>query len=121
MDVLAVLGQISSPKTVIDVVSSYVEHKTDGEQLSLAVKARLSRKQLPMVGSDGSVQYSLRIPSPQSHFSTHLFGADIEWIVAGSGSVSPTSLKKRTMNVAQQQSFNYNNNNNYQDGNLTNG
>lgn len=89
------MGQISSPKTVLEIVKTTIDNRPDSEHLNAAVKARLSRKQLPIVGNDGSVQYSLRIPSPQSKLSSHLFGADIEWIIAGSGSVSPTSMKKR--------------------------
>lgn len=106
MDVLAVLGQISSPKTVLDVVKTAVEHRKDGDALNAAVKARLSRKQLPTVGADGSVQYSLRIPSPNTNMTTNVFGADIEWIVAGSGSVSPTSLKKRSLRIQKQSDYN---------------
>lgn len=44
LDVLAVLGQISSPKDCIEVVNDLVKNRNDGENLSAAVKARLSRK-----------------------------------------------------------------------------
>ncbi|GAB0086224.1 TOG array regulator of axonemal microtubules protein 1 [Sergentomyia squamirostris] len=93
LDVLAVLGQISSPKVVMDVVNEVAATRADGNTLSAAVKARLSRKQLPMIRSDGSIQYGLKLPSPQANFS--IFGADIEWITAGDGSVSPTALKNK--------------------------
>lgn len=97
LDVLAVLGQISSTKIVMDVVQQICQTREDGPHLSAAVKARLSRKQLPLVTADGNVQYALRIPSSDLNSkSYHLFGADIEWIIAGIGSVSPTSLKKRS-------------------------
>uniref|UniRef100_A0A1B0D4I7 Uncharacterized protein n=1 Tax=Phlebotomus papatasi TaxID=29031 RepID=A0A1B0D4I7_PHLPP len=100
LDVLAVLGQISSPKVVMDVVNGIAATRTDGNALSAAVKARLSRKQLPMIREDGSVQYGLKLPSPQANFS--IFGADIEWITSGVGSVSPTSLKKRSQKTQPQ-------------------
>jgi hypothetical protein len=98
LDVLAVLGQISSPKTVIEKVSHVVENRKEELLLIAAVKARLARKQLPLVGSDGEVQYALKIPSAQ--FGSEpiiMFGSDIEWICSGSGSVSPISLKNRSL------------------------
>lgn len=94
LDVLAVLGQISSPKLVLDVTQRVAGNRTDGDKLCAAVKARLSRKQLPMIRPDDSVQYGLRLPNAQSNFT--VFGADIEWITNGIGSVSPKSLKART-------------------------
>lgn len=99
LDVLAILGQISSPRTVINVVSSVADSRTDGLQLLSAVKARLARKQLPLVSSDGEVQYALRIPSASNVGKTIMFGSDIEWICSGSGSVSPTSVKNRSFKV----------------------
>lgn len=99
LDVLAVLGQISSTKVVMDIVQQLAYGRDDGQYLCAAVKARLSRKQLPIISVDGNVQYALRIPSFDSSTSSYLFGADIEWITAGSGSVSPTSLKKRSQRV----------------------
>lgn len=100
LDVLAVLGQISSTKIVMDVVQQICKTREDGQHLSAAVKARLSRKQLPLVNSDGNVQYALRIPASDLNANSyHLFGADIEWIIAGIGSVSPTSLKNRSQRM----------------------
>lgn len=99
LDVLAVLGQISSPKTVIDVVSHIAEFRTDGMQLLAAVKARLARKQLPLVAADGEVQYALKIPTASNVGSVIMFGSDIEYICSGSGSVSPTSVKNRSFTV----------------------
>lgn len=99
LDVLAVLGQISSPKTVIDVVSQVAEFRKDGMLLIAAVKARLARKQLPLVGTEGEVQYALKIPTASNVGSVIMFGSDVEWICSGSGSVSPTSLKNRSFKV----------------------
>lgn len=92
---LAVLGQISSPKVVVDITQKVADTHIDGDKLCAAVKARLSRKQLPMIRSDDSVQYGLRLPNSHN-FS--IFGADIEWITNGLGSVSPKSLKARIYN-----------------------
>jgi hypothetical protein len=96
LDVLAVLGQISSPRTVINVVSTVADSRVDGLPLLAAVKARLARKQLPLVTTDGEVTYALRIPSASNAGTSIMFGSDIEWICSGSGSVSPTSLKHRS-------------------------
>lgn len=94
LDVLAVLGQITSPKTVLDAVMELYKHENDSQRLIAAVKARLSRKQLPTVTSDGGVQYALRILTPPQ-VNHNYFGADIDWITAGLGSVSPLTPKKR--------------------------
>ncbi|XP_065095257.1 uncharacterized protein LOC135717212 [Ochlerotatus camptorhynchus] len=94
LDVLAVLGQISSPKLVLDVVCSSVAQRPDGNHLIAAVKARLARKQLPFIGPDGSVEYALKVPSCRST-SVIMFGADVDWIEAGSGSASPTSTRSK--------------------------
>lgn len=106
LDVLAVLGQISSPKTVLDEVIETVKGENDSIRLIAAIKARLSRKQLPTVTSDGNVQYALRIPTPpQISSNFYYFGADIDWITAGIGSVSPLMVKKRFDSTQQQ--YNY--------------
>lgn len=99
LDVLAVLGQIGSPKTVIEVVTRLSEHRNDGLMLLAAVKARLARKQLPLVAADGEVQYALKIPTASNVGSVIMFGSDIEYICSGSGSVSPTSVKNRSFAI----------------------
>lgn len=99
LDVLAVLGQISSPRNVINVVSQIADSRTEGLQLLSAVKARLARKQLPLVNAEGDVQYALRIPSASNVGNVIMFGSDVEWICSGSGSVSPTSIKNRSFKV----------------------
>lgn len=105
LDVLAVLGQISSSKTVIDEATKTLVSNPNSSRMIAAIKARLSRKQLPTVTADGSVQYALRIPTPPAVATNYFFGADIDWITAGVGSVSPTSIKKR--NDFIQQTYNY--------------
>lgn len=115
LDVLAVLGQISSTKMVMDIVQKISLDYENGHLLSSAVKARLSRKQLPIISADGDVQYALRIPSSEASAAMYLFGADIEWITAGSGSVSPTSMKRRSQHKIAHHYYNNNNNNNNMD------
>lgn len=99
LDVLAVLGQISSPKTVLEVVSKVAEFRKDGIQLLAAAKARLARKQLPLVAADGEVHYALKIPTASNVGSVIMFGSDVEYICMGSGSVSPTSIKNRSFQI----------------------
>lgn len=106
LDVLAVLGQISSPKAVLEEVIDSLQHHTDTVRLVAAIKARLSRKQLPTVTADGGVQYALRIPTPPATSNSHLFGADVDWITAGLGSISPTESKKRSLQMYQNYSAN---------------
>lgn len=62
LDVLAVLGQISHPKTILEEVTETLRHEKEAHRLIAAIKARLSRKQLPSVTPEGSVHYALRIP-----------------------------------------------------------
>ncbi|XP_037902501.1 uncharacterized protein LOC119646189 isoform X2 [Hermetia illucens] len=87
LDVLAVLGQVTSPRVVLDSVQTIAGGREDGKDLSVAVKARLARKQLPIIGPDGSIQYALRVPSPHSGdpLSEINLGADVEWIISGIG------------------------------------
>lgn len=103
LDVLAVLGQITSPKAIIDIVISVSRHRKESEQLIAAVKTRLARKQLPIVSVDGSIQYALRLPSSQQNIELTVFGADIDYICAGIGSASPTSIKRCTTKLQQPQ------------------
>lgn len=102
LDVLAILGQISSPRTVIDKVSYVAVGRKDETQFVAAVKARLARKLLPTVSADGEVQYALKIPSPYSIEPIAMFGTDVEWICSGSGSVSPNSMKNRSLQPNQE-------------------
>lgn len=105
LDVLAVLGQISSPKSVLEHVMDALQSQSDTVRLVAAIKARLSRKQLPTVTADGSVQYALRIPTPPATSNNHLFGADVDWITAGMGSVSATESKKRSSQTQIYQNY----------------
>lgn len=95
LELIAILGQITSPKSVIEDVSERVEHRKESLRIVAAVKARLARKQLPLVGVDGEVVYGLQIPGTSGAAPVIMFGSDVEWICSGSGSVSPTATKNR--------------------------
>lgn len=97
LDVLAVLGQISAPKAVLEEVSDTLKHEKEAHRLIAAIKARLSRKQLPSVTPEGSVHYALRIPTPPQVISSYYFGADIDWITAG----SYEATKKKTPKITK--------------------
>lgn len=131
LDVLAVLGQIGTVQLVLDVVheqlTDHQRHGQNGQGLGAAIKARLSRRQLPLVSADGSVQYALRMSAlmtsdrcmtdaqpnmtKDEDGERHLFGADVEWILAGAGVVSPTSLRRerrvQSENVVKRYFFAY--------------
>lgn len=95
LDVLAILGQIISPHVVIDLIGDVVKYKMEGDTFVTAVRTRLARKLLPVVSTDGSVKYALKLPVSKWQQSANSFGPDIDWICAGSGSVSPPSIKER--------------------------
>ncbi|KOC66266.1 Protein FAM179B, partial [Habropoda laboriosa] len=85
LDTLAVLAQIYEPEEVLVAGKRASEGHHDGEAMMSAIRARLARKSLPLVSADGLVMYGLQI-SPTVQIAT---GPDVDWIVAGSGSVSP--------------------------------
>ncbi|EZA50927.1 hypothetical protein X777_10555 [Ooceraea biroi] len=85
LDTLAVLGQIYDPEEVLEAGKRAAEGCADAEAMIAAIRARLARKSLPLVSADGLVVYGLQI-SPTVQIAT---GPDVDWIVAGSGSVSP--------------------------------
>ncbi|XP_076179428.1 uncharacterized protein LOC143152802 isoform X2 [Ptiloglossa arizonensis] len=85
LDTLAVLAQIYESEEVLAAGKRASEGYHDGEAMISAIRARLARKSLPLVSADGLVMYGLQI-SPTVQIAT---GPDVDWIVAGSGSVSP--------------------------------
>ncbi|XP_033322844.2 uncharacterized protein LOC117218507 isoform X2 [Megalopta genalis] len=85
LDTLAVLAQIYETEEVLAAGKRASEAHHDGEAMMSAIRARLARKSLPLVSADGLVMYGLQI-SPTVQIAT---GPDVDWIVAGSGSVSP--------------------------------
>ncbi|XP_041353393.1 TOG array regulator of axonemal microtubules protein 1-like isoform X2 [Gigantopelta aegis] len=75
-------------------VVDQVELSSDGEGLMAAVQARLARKQLPRLNTDGLVEYATPIPSSATQRSSTLTqGADVEWILSVSGTGSARSSR----------------------------
>ncbi|XP_026296918.1 uncharacterized protein LOC413368 isoform X3 [Apis mellifera] len=85
LDTLAVLAQIYESEEILAAGKRASEGYHDGEAMMSAIRARLARKSLPLVSADGLVIYGLQI-SPTVQIAT---GPDVDWIVAGSGSISP--------------------------------
>lgn len=53
---------------------------------------RLSRKQLPRIGADGSIAYALRLGPARA---TTASGADVDWLLAGAGPASAGTVQDR--------------------------
>ncbi|KYN18995.1 hypothetical protein ALC57_08668, partial [Trachymyrmex cornetzi] len=100
LDTLAVLGQIYDSEEVIEAGRRAGEGNPDAEAMLAAIRARLARKSLPLVSADGLVVYGLQI-SPTVQNAT---GPDVDWIVAGSGSVSPGTGRSRGQIIATSRS-----------------
>ncbi|XP_053595790.1 uncharacterized protein LOC103575564 isoform X1 [Microplitis demolitor] len=91
LDTLAVLAQIYEPEEVLQAGQRAAKQLRETSDMVAAIRARLARKSLPMVSADGLVVYGLQI-SPTVQIAT---GPDVDWIVAGSGSVSPGTGRAR--------------------------
>ncbi|XP_029678629.1 uncharacterized protein LOC115244815 isoform X3 [Formica exsecta] len=100
LDALAVLGQIYDSEKVLEAGRRAADGHADAEAMLAAVRARLARKSLPLVSADGLVVYGLQI-SPTVQIAT---GPDVDWIVAGSGSVSPGTGRTRGQIIATSRS-----------------
>lgn len=105
LDVIAILGQIIASKNVMDLVNDVVKYKVDSDAFISAVRTRLARKVLPVVSADGEVKYALKLPASKWQQNANNFGADIDWILQGSGSVSPTSTKAKRVETAPTKAF----------------
>ncbi|XP_011871564.1 PREDICTED: uncharacterized protein LOC105564074 [Vollenhovia emeryi] len=100
LDTLAVLGQIYDPEEVLEAGRRAGEGSPDVEAMVAAIRARLARKSLPLVSADGLVVYGLQISSTVQITT----GSDVDWIVAGSGSVSPGTGRSRGQIIATSRS-----------------
>ncbi|XP_029050430.2 TOG array regulator of axonemal microtubules protein 1 isoform X2 [Osmia bicornis bicornis] len=96
LDTLAVLAQIYESEEVLAAGKRASEGYHDAEAMMSAIRARLARKSLPLVSVDGLVMYGLQI-SPTVQIAT---GPDVDWIVAGSGSVSPSIGRTKSQIIA---------------------
>lgn len=92
LECLAVIAQAMGPGRLGPLVQvvDQVELSADGEGVMGAVQARLARRQLPKLNSEGLVEYATPVPSSASTRTSASFqaqGADVEWIVSGSHSM----------------------------------
>ncbi|XP_060604463.1 TOG array regulator of axonemal microtubules protein 1-like isoform X2 [Ruditapes philippinarum] len=92
LECLSVIAQAMGPGRLGPLVQvvDQVELSNDGEGVMGAVQARLARRQLPKLNSEGLVEYATPVPSSASTRSSASFqvqGADVEWIVGGSQSM----------------------------------
>lgn len=72
-----------------------VELSSEGEGVMSAVQARLARRQLPKLNSEGLVEYATPIPSSaSSRSSQQTHGADMEWIMAVGSTGSARNLSR---------------------------
>lgn len=81
----------------------------EGSDMVAAIRARIARKSLPMVSPDGLVVYGLQI-SPALQMAT---GPDVDWIIAGTGSVSPGTARARGQLISPTSRSGFLNNNKY--------
>ena len=91
LECLSVIAQAMGPGRLQPLVHAVdqVELSSDGEGVMGAVQARLARRQLPKLNSEGLVEYATPVPSSASTRSSSSFqqqGADMEWIIGGSTS-----------------------------------
>lgn len=96
LECLSVIAQTMGPGRLQPLVQAVdqVELSSDGEGVMGAVQARLARRQLPKLNSEGLVEYATPVPSSASTRSTASFtaqGADMDWIMGGSSSTSRLS------------------------------
>ncbi|KAK3737945.1 hypothetical protein RRG08_028569 [Elysia crispata] len=99
LECFATLAQVMGSGQLQPLVSAVdqVELSTDGEGLMAAVQARLARKQLPKLTSDGLVEYTTQTPSSATvRSSTAQHDADTEWILAVGSGVSSTARTARS-------------------------
>ncbi|RZF39361.1 hypothetical protein LSTR_LSTR000882 [Laodelphax striatellus] len=100
LETLAVLAQfVPRSQLKVDVGDYPPSERDEAAQFSDALHARLSRKLLPTVSPEGLILYAIQLPPT-------LIGADIEWMMRGSGSVSAGSAKNRTQLDNAQRAFN---------------
>ncbi|XP_078671437.1 TOG array regulator of axonemal microtubules protein 1-like isoform X2 [Branchiostoma floridae x Branchiostoma belcheri] len=104
LEAFAVLAQSMGPGRLQPLVSAVdsVELGRDGDGVMAAVQARLARRQLPRLGTDGLVEYATPPPaSARSRSSTGSAtqgahqGADTEWILNAPGAQGGGSARDR--------------------------
>ncbi|XP_035828901.1 TOG array regulator of axonemal microtubules protein 1 [Aplysia californica] len=98
LECFAMLAQVMGVGQLGPLVSAVdqVELSTDGEGLMAAVQARLARKQLPRLTSEGLVEYATQTPSSATVRSSTIQSADTEWIMAVGAGMSGTARTSRS-------------------------
>lgn len=104
LEVFAVISQLMGPRNLQPLVSTVdnIELYMGGDGVMAAVQARLARRQLPKLNSDGLVEYAVLLPSSGSaNVNSNLSsqGADVEWILAGGVSSDCPSSARSTPSV----------------------
>ncbi|KAM4663537.1 TOG array regulator of axonemal microtubules protein 1 [Discoglossus pictus] len=103
LEAFAVLAASMGPgKSSLLKAVDAVELQENGDGLMNAVQARLARKNLPKINSQGLIEYALPFPSSaQSRVTHHLPGADTDWLLTGnrvnSGQYQPGDHNGRSM------------------------
>lgn len=89
LEAFAVIAQAMGPGHLSPIVTAVdkVELTRGGDGVMAAVQARLARRQLPRLNSDGLVEYAIPVPSSGTvrGQNNSQRGADIEWVMAGTG------------------------------------
>lgn len=100
LECFAALAQAMGPTRLVPLVAAVdaVEINCDADGLLSAVQARLARRILPRCTEDGVVSYAISLPSSAGgqNRNAPAWGADIEWIMAASGSSSSSTPPSRS-------------------------
>ncbi|XP_068085241.1 TOG array regulator of axonemal microtubules protein 1 [Anabrus simplex] len=107
LDAVAVMAQFVPPPAIEVPLTATAEGQGSaaaGEALKGAVRARLARRQLPSISPDGLLMYALQIPASKGQALPPNIsaGEDVDWILAGSGSISSGSARNRGQLLAAQ-------------------
>lgn len=96
LEAFAVIAQAMGPGHLSPIVTAVdkVELTRGGDGVMAAVQARLARRQLPRLNSDGLVEYAIPVPSSGTvrGQNNSQRGADIEWVMAGTGGSSSADV-----------------------------
>ena len=96
LEAVSILAAFLGPSKAVPLIRAIElleSHFEKGVGVLTAVQARLARRQLPRVTSEGLIEYSLQIPStatrsdwkpsPQRGGGSSKWGSDVDWILAG--------------------------------------
>lgn len=103
LECFAALAQAMGPTRLVPLVAAVdaVEINCDADGLLSAIQARLARRILPRCTEDGVVSYAITLPSSAGCQNRNIssWGADIEWIMAASGSSSSSTPPSRSKDL----------------------